>query len=165
MNFLKEKFQCLKGSVSIARLTCIATEVCRVQMSDTLERFSEIDNELICDTLNWKKEPHIFRLIASRIKASYSGDDEPEFIDMLLQHGSTGFLAEVEFGHCAGFKGKTHVNPGMFTVFPGLVRSQWVYADTFDELIYKIDNLSLKVFAEMFNEDTSNKPDVSEQII
>ena len=143
--YLYEKLEQTKGGATINNLVFIASEALRQKKSEAFSDFMDLDDEEICDVLDWKKEQFVFDKIR---------DEDESFAYLIFENKQTGFLAECHFSECSNFRfHDDEKEPFAWSVFSGISRVEWIYADSIGELVEKILEKSEQIFKEQVKKE------------
>lgn len=142
---LYEKLEQTKGGATINNLVFITSEALRQKKSEAFLDFMDLEDEEICDVLDWKKEQSVFDKIR---------DKDESFAYLIFENEQTGFLAECHFPKCSNFIfHDDEKEPFAWSVFSGISRVEWIYADSIGELVEKIVKKGEQIFKEQVKKE------------
>lgn len=138
--YLFDKLEQTKGGATINSLVFIPSEALRESKSEAFEDFTELDDEEICEVLDWKAEQFVFDMIR---------DEGSSLALSMLENKKTGFLAECHFPECRGFIfAEGNSEPRAWSVYRNICRIEWIYADSMGELVDTMVAVSDRLFDE-----------------
>lgn len=147
--YLYDKLEQTKGGATINGLVFIPSEALRESKSEVFEDFTELEDEEICEVLNWKAEKFVFDMIR---------DEDSSLALSMLENNKAGFLAECHFPECGGFYfAEGSSEPSAWSVHRNICRIEWIYADSMGELVDKMMTISDRLFDEAVTASRKSK--------
>lgn len=143
-SYLTKKLENSKG-VIINRITVLAFENAKENLSDIIQDFIQETPETICKVFNWRNEDDV----KTRIKEEI---EEKGLVQMITRNGYSGFLAEMYFEIPSNIK-INEKGEVLSWQSGGAYRINWLYAHTLAELIDKSLKLAEDLFIEFHKRD------------